>query len=219
MIVINLWRRRRVFLFEAMIFGESFERHYDPAAACTDALEKHALSNLARYDVTVSRASSRDLEEFKRLRAMMAAEPDLPNESEVLQAFEAQLDTTSVEKKDVDIDVEHDVAKLDENLPKDPSLAVLPQVKVDSDAPSLEDEQKDVDVELEHGAANPDESSQNDPSSAFVLVESDGATSDKKIRLPFFITKSAKAQLRELGFSNNQIAKMKPEHAQKILGL
>jgi hypothetical protein len=42
---------------------------------------------------------------------------------------------------------------------------------------------------------------------------------DKKAQVSFFITKSQKAQLRERGFSEDDIAKMKPGEAHKILGL
>ena len=68
----------------------------------------------------------------------------------------------------------------------------------------------------------PERERKNDPS--FVLlqpvqVKSDTGSSNEKVQFPFLITKSAKAKLRELGFSDREIAKMKPHHARRILGL
>ena len=42
---------------------------------------------------------------------------------------------------------------------------------------------------------------------------------DNKAQVSFFITKSQKVQLRERGYSETDIAKMKPAEAHRILGL
>jgi len=43
--------------------------------------------------------------------------------------------------------------------------------------------------------------------------------SDKSAQVSFFITKAQKTKLHELGYSDEQIAQMKPTEAHKILGL
>lgn len=113
------------------------------------------------------------------------------------------------------------VANIDKNFEVAASrneFSVLQPVEGELEATSVE---KNVDVDVEHRVENPNESVQNDQS--FVLrqpvqVKSGTASSNEKVQFPFFITKSAKAKLRELGFSDREIAKMKPHHARRILG-
>jgi hypothetical protein len=71
----------------------------------------------------------------------------------------------------------------------------------------------DVDVNITpEGAANPEAVS--------ARVEPDATPiEDKKVHISFFITKSQRAQLLERGYSGDDIAKMKPAEAHKILGL
>jgi hypothetical protein len=58
------------------------------------------------------------------------------------------------------------------------------------------------------------------PSPAPLNIESDAISLEgNSAQVSFFITKSQKIQLRELGFSEDQIAKMKPAEAHSILGL
>ena len=45
------------------------------------------------------------------------------------------------------------------------------------------------------------------------------ATPSPKAQVSFFITQAQKAQLREKGYSDDQIAQMKPAEAHRILGL
>jgi hypothetical protein len=44
-------------------------------------------------------------------------------------------------------------------------------------------------------------------------------SSPSEVQVSFFITKAQKAQLREKGYSDDQIAQMKPAEAHRILGL
>ena len=44
-------------------------------------------------------------------------------------------------------------------------------------------------------------------------------STSREAKISFFITRAQKAQLRERGYSNEQIAHMKPAEAHKILGL
>jgi hypothetical protein len=82
----------------------------------------------------------------------------------------------------------------------------------------------DIDLHInQDGAANPGAISQNnlpspEPIPAKVVPDAT-PLEDKKAQVSFFITKSQKAQLRERGFSEDDIAKMKPGEAHKILGL
>jgi hypothetical protein len=50
-IVAGLWRLRRVFALEAIVYGRGFQMHSDPTDAVTYMFEKHegALSHLLRY--------------------------------------------------------------------------------------------------------------------------------------------------------------------------
>lgn len=58
------------------------------------------------------------------------------------------------------------------------------------------------------------------PSPAPLKIESDAILLEgNSAQVSFFITKSQKIQLRELGYSEDQIAKMKPAEAHSILGL
>jgi hypothetical protein len=76
----------------------------------------------------------------------------------------------------------------------------------------------DVDVST-NGAPNPGAILQNEPLSpkpVSATVELNATTmDDKKVRL----SNSEKAQLRQAGWSDDDIAKMKPEEVRKILGL
>jgi hypothetical protein len=47
----------------------------------------------------------------------------------------------------------------------------------------------------------------------------DGVASSPEVQVSFFITRAQKAQLRERGYSEDQIAQMKPAEAHRILGL
>ena len=58
-----------------------------------------------------------------------------------------------------------------------------------------------------------------EPVSNEVKVERDVIPADDKTQVSFFITKSQKVQLRELGYSDDDVARMKPAEAHKILGL
>jgi hypothetical protein len=49
--------------------------------------------------------------------------------------------------------------------------------------------------------------------------EARAATPDNKAQISFFITKSQKIRLRERGYSDDAVAKMKPAEAHQILGL
>lgn len=76
----------------------------------------------------------------------------------------------------------------------------------------------DVDVST-NGAPNPEAILQNEPlfpKPASATVELNATTmDDKEVRL----SNSRKAQLRQAGWSDDDIAKMKPEEVRKILGL
>jgi hypothetical protein len=50
-------------------------------------------------------------------------------------------------------------------------------------------------------------------------VEETSSASDKSAQVSFFITKAQKLRLHEHGYSDEQIAQMKPAEAHKILGL
>ena len=50
-------------------------------------------------------------------------------------------------------------------------------------------------------------------------LEGVSSASDKRAQVSFFITNAQKMQLHERGYSDEQIAKMKPAEAHKILGL
>jgi hypothetical protein len=82
----------------------------------------------------------------------------------------------------------------------------------------------DVDIHIgPHGAPNSEAILQNQPPSpepASALIEPDATPiDDKKVQISFLITNSQKTQLRERGYSDDEIAKMKPAEAHKILGL
>jgi hypothetical protein len=80
----------------------------------------------------------------------------------------------------------------------------------------------DVDVNMrEDEAPKPEPTSQSKlPSAVPAKVEPDPTSlEDSKVQVSFLITKSQKAQLRERGYSDDDIAQMKPEEAHKILGL
>jgi hypothetical protein len=51
------------------------------------------------------------------------------------------------------------------------------------------------------------------------LENATAAPPSSKAQVSFFITKAQKAQLREKGYSDDQIAQMKPAEAHRILGL
>jgi hypothetical protein len=78
----------------------------------------------------------------------------------------------------------------------------------------------DVDVNfIGHGAANPEPISLS-PAPVPNKIEPDPTPAeDDKARLSFFVTNLQKAQLRDLGYSDNDIAMMKPAHVHRILGL
>jgi hypothetical protein len=78
----------------------------------------------------------------------------------------------------------------------------------------------DVDVNVkEYGAQSP-EAILPSPEVVSARVEYAATpTNDNQAQISFFITKSQKAQLRERGFSDDEIAKMRPAEAHKILGL
>ena len=82
----------------------------------------------------------------------------------------------------------------------------------------------DVDVNLSHHRApNPQPILQNEPParSPYQPGSSPNATitDDKKVQLSSGLTRSQKARLRKLGWSDDDIAKMKPEELHKILEL
>jgi hypothetical protein len=77
----------------------------------------------------------------------------------------------------------------------------------------------DVDVNLRHGAANPEPISlSSDPVAAKIEPDPTSAE-DNKARVSFLVTNAQKAQLRDLGHSDHDIALMKPAHVHRILGL
>jgi hypothetical protein len=69
----------------------------------------------------------------------------------------------------------------------------------------------DIDLEInQEGAPNPEPQKQ---------LPDATPTEANKIQFPFFITNSQKAQLRDRGYSDDEIAKMEPAEAHQILGL
>jgi hypothetical protein len=73
------------------------------------------------------------------------------------------------------------------------------------------------------GAPNPEPILRNElpsPEPVSAEVESDVTPiEDKRAQVSFFITNSQKAELRDRGYSEDEIAKMKPAEAHRILGL
>jgi len=75
-----------------------------------------------------------------------------------------------------------------------------------------------VDAEIGH-EEHIEPSQQRGSKTAPAKLEPDPAFSDGKAQVSFFITNSQKQQLRARGYSDDQIAKMRPSEAHKILGL
>jgi hypothetical protein len=74
---------------------------------------------------------------------------------------------------------------------------------------------EDVDVQINQGGA-PEAFA---GTRSATIVPDVTPTEANKIQFPFFITNSQKAQLRERGYSDDEIAKMMPEKPHQILGL
>jgi len=82
----------------------------------------------------------------------------------------------------------------------------------------------DIDLNInQDGAPNPDAISQKkllSPEPVSAKVEPDATPLESnKAQVSFFITNSQKTQLRDRGYSDDEIAKMMPAEAHKILGL
>jgi hypothetical protein len=127
-----------------------------PLARLSELLERRSatLANFDRYSTSLLRSISKALRELKMQQATRAhplvpapaianvddkfEDAALRNEPSVLQPIRAKLDATSDEQKDVDVDVEHGIANLDEKvLRKDPSPALLPPAYPPVPAPAV----------------------------------------------------------------------------------
>lgn len=187
-LVIDFWRCRRPPVFEVELFGQGCTLYSDPytySGRTSDGSQKApvAITNLLRYDMTLSRICLRDLETYQKLQASRTA---IPTHLEVGEVNDVDSDNEIANLNDVDAGDK--LANL-HNLDGENELA--------NPKPGLREKAR---------------------STEFVLLEPDVTPPEVcKVRVPFFITKSQKRELKSLGYADKQIAMMKPKHAQRIL--
>lgn len=176
-------------------------------ARSSELLEKRptTLANLVRYDTGLLRSFIAGLRELQRLQIMEVGKRVLTPATGIVDG-DAAAGSRAVSSKEILYETP-------------PSVEPASERELQRDIGASESTPGRA---MEDVGANPDPGLRDRrPSTLAVLVPKRDTTrqKEKTVSVSWIITSRQKAKLRELGYSDEDIAKMKPKHAHRILGI